>query len=483
MSLSIEKKENVNASLKQRSAQQTTRNFGSSAHQIDADAIIQRAAVDPHSLAPQDMLQLQSTIGNHAIGQLLTQAAGNTSSPDLRVEELMQRAQTPEALRAALAADPSLGVAIQAFFAMGNDNSQLNSLLAQTFPKGGTASIANNLAENSDKLEKEKAGTGAGATLPPARTGNKKLTKGQYKWSLTPLSTESAKLDADFKPDHTKVEAKAVSFGQTVLNQIGGTRMYAGGTLADPAKKKSTYEPFEESTKHTRIDFHPGTENDPYYGAQWDQAKKKWVKETTPGSAIGSSTKGTSSTSATMSDSPTNVVAREGKGDVIKEFETVALVSETRELLGSLKWGTKIQDRADAPLELTGAQDADCVDAPSAEWGKAMDKFYESRFDTILDNFDSAKFDLKPDHNTKLDGVVTRMKANAALKAQLGGASDLKEADVSLKRAEAARDYLVSKGIAVARIEIESYGSDWARVETTKGTSEGKNRRVQVWVR
>lgn len=78
------------------------------------------------------------------------------------------------------------------------------------------------------------------------------------------------------------------------------------------------------------------------------------------------------------------------------------------------------------------------------------------------------------------------VKGNAALKVQLGGAADLAEADaqaVSLKRAQAARDYLVGKGVDTGRMELQSYGSDWARVETSKGKDEPKNRRVQVWVR
>lgn len=492
MSLRAGKQQHVNARLKQRSSQQTARNFRSSAHQMHSGAIIQRALVDPHSLTPQNVLHLQRTIGNHAVGRLLTNATGITSSASLRVEELMQQAQTPEALRAALAADPSLGAAIQAFFAMGNDHPQLNRLLALAFPGGGRSAAAGkssgDMVGETNGTKTEKDATGAGLTLPAARTGDKKLTKGNYKWSLSPLSSSQIKFTADFKPDHTKVEAKAVSFGQTVISQVGTTRGYAGGTVDDPAKNRATYEPFEEATKHTRIDFHPGTENDPYYGAQWDQTTKKWVRESTAGSAVGSSKKDVSSTSATLSDSPTAPWAREGKGEDSSQFETAAVVLETREPLGSLKWGYKIEDRADAPIELIGAKDADCVDAPSAEWGAAMDKFYEARFDTILDNFDIAKSDLKPDHKTKLDGIVTRMKAKPALKAQLGGAADLTGSaefnkKLSLKRAKSARDYLVGKGISAGRIEVQSYSFDWARVETKVGTSEGKNRRVQVWLR
>ena len=75
----------------------------------------------------------------------------------------------------------------------------------------------------------------------------------------------------------------------------------------------------------------------------------------------------------------------------------------------------------------------------------------------------------------------------AALRAQLGGAADLTGSAkvnmaLSLKRAENARDYLVSKGIDATRLEVQSYGADWARVETSTGASESKNRRVQVWV-
>ena len=131
--------------------------------------------------------------------------------------------------------------------------------------------------------------------------------------------------------------------------------------------------------------------------------------------------------------------------------------------------------------------EADCKDAPSADWGKTLDQFYAGKFDTILDEFDIAKADLKPDHKTKLDGVVAKMNADATLKAQLGGACDLTgdakfNEELSLKRAENARAYLTSKGIDASRIEVQSYSFDWARVEAERGKSEGKNRRVQIWL-
>jgi len=65
--------------LKQRSSHQTIWNCGLSAHQTHPVAIIQRAQLDPSSLTRQDVLHLQSTIGNRAVGRLLIQAPQNVS--------------------------------------------------------------------------------------------------------------------------------------------------------------------------------------------------------------------------------------------------------------------------------------------------------------------------------------------------------------------------------------------------------------------
>jgi hypothetical protein len=121
-----------------------------------------------------------------------------------------------------------------------------------------------------------------------------------------------------------------------------------------------------------------------------------------------------------MNDNPGTGLGREGQGDTVQEFETVATVLETREPLGALKWGYKIRDAENAPIELTGATKADCTDSPSASWGSALDKFYEAKF-TILDQFVQDKAYLTATHTALLDGIVTQMKATTTLKAELGG--------------------------------------------------------------
>jgi outer membrane protein OmpA-like peptidoglycan-associated protein len=462
------------------------------------------AAVPAALARPQvaQVMALQRSAGNAAVAQYLSGSGGpaggtlarepaaaeappagaaqNGAGGASQIAGLAKRVGSPTALRATLAANPGLAQEIVGYFAAGNEDKELNALMGQAFAPA-TAEGAGEPGASEEKNPVDPT-----VPLPAERKGDKKLDKGQMKWTLKPVDHSSARADVDFKPDATKVEAKNVSFGQTVLNQVGKLRAYAGGTATDPAKNKAKFEPFEESASKKRVDHIVDSENDPFYGAEWDQGAKKWKREGAS-VAVGSSKKGGAATSATMNDTPSLPWAREGLGDATIEFETVAVVLETAEPLGALKWGFKVKDAANAPIELTGAEDADATDAPSASWGATMEKYYEAKYAEILDNFDIGKSELKPDHKTKLDGVVTTLKAKTALKAQLGGAADLtgdpkvNEA-LSLKRAQAARDYLVSKGIDAARLEVQSYSSDWARVQAEPGKSEGKNRRVQVWL-
>lgn len=97
--------------------------------------------------------------------------------------------------------------------------------------------------------------------------------------------------------------------------------------------------------------------------------------------------------------------------------------------------------------------------------------------------------DFKPDPKVEAKNVsfVQTVISKVGSGFAYGGACDLTGDEqfnkaLSLKRAENARDYLVSKGIDVSRLEVQSYSFDWARVEAERGKSEGKNRRVQVWL-
>lgn len=435
------------------------------------------------------ILALQGTAGNAAVSALLGRGVATVArEPDgaapaatpapSPLDDLAERAGSPAALRAMVLGNPALGQQIASYFAGGGDNPALNALMSQAFTSEAAGLVA---ASTGDKDPTDPA-----VALPAPVPGEKKLDKGTMTWTLQADGQSAARCDVSFASDSSKVEAKSISFGQTVVNTLGTKNFYAGATPDDPEKNKATYQPFEDPVTKKRMDHMPDSENDPFYGAEWDQGAKKWKDESADW-IVGSSKKGGASKTATMYDVPGAAVAREGLGDASKEFETVPMVLETRQPLGALRWGFRIKDEANAPIELTGGQDADCTDTPSADWAAAMDQYYAGKFEEILDDFDVGKHALKPDHRTKLDSVATKMTANAALKAQLGGAADLTGSAavnqaLSRKRAEAARDYLVGKGIDVARLEVQSYGADWARVETEAGKEEAKNRRVQIWL-
>jgi flagellar motor protein MotB len=442
------------------------------------------ASTPPHVAR---ILELQSSVGNAAVADMLggQQDGGQGGAPASPVADLARRAGSAAGLRQVLAAEPALATQVISFFASGGEDAALNALLAEAFApaqEGQETDTVPGQAPTADKGPKS-----ATVKLPDPISHEKTLDKGVMKWTLQADSHSSARCDVDFKPDETKVEAKTVSFGQTVVNTIGDKNFYAGATPDDPQANKDIYQPFEEAKTKRRMDHLAPSENDPFYGAEWDQNNKKWKKESDPKWDIGFSKKDDESKSATMYDIPGTALGREGMGDAEKEFETVPLVLETRQPLGSLRWGFRIKDSENAPLELMGGKPEDCTDSPSDAWSDTMDRYYEAKYEEILDEFDVAKADLKKDHLEKLDRIVVKMKANEGLKAQLGGAADLTgNADfnmaLSKKRADNARDYLVKQGIDAARLDVQSYGADWARVEEEAGTAEGKNRRVQIWL-
>jgi outer membrane protein OmpA-like peptidoglycan-associated protein len=429
-------------------------------------------------------------------------AVGEGAEPGAKappeIAALMARvAGSAAALRAELQMNPGLAAPIEAACQTGDDHG-LDELLARAFPMA-KAPVA--VAAPAAPLEKEKDPTDPTLALPAKRADTKDLAKGRMIWDLHAVDHSNARIDVDFVPNAEKVDAKNISFVQTVLNTLGGSPLYPGASKADPVGNKSVFSPFEEATEKRRIDHAASVENDPFYGAEWDNTAKKWKNESggvvvggsnqalalgaevqgaavggIPGAMVAAAGKVAATGVAKMNDSPGTGLGREGKGDTVKEFETVPTVLETREPLGAIKWGYKIEDKANAPIVLTGGTKADVTDAPSATSSAALDKFYEAKFET-LDSFDQDKADLTAAHKARLDGIVTKMKATATLNAELGGAADLKDADpaaISQKRADNAKDYLIAKGIAAGRLTTQAYGADWAKAATTKGASEPK---------
>jgi len=79
--------------------------------------------------------------------------------------------------------------------------------------------------------------------------------------------------------------------------------------------------------------------------------------------------------------------------------------------------------------------------------------------------FDFDRYDLKPDARATLKGNADWLKANPSARAEIEGHCDERgtnEYNLALgaKRAQAARDYLITLGIAKGRLSTKSYGEE-----------------------
>ena len=103
-------------------------------------------------------------------------------------------------------------------------------------------------------------------------------------------------------------------------------------------------------------------------------------------------------------------------------------------------------------------------------------------------HFDFDKYNLKPEAVKILDEAVTTLRENPDLRVTIEGHTDsigTSEYNLALgeRRANAARDYLVNRGVAASRMETVSYGEE--RPKADNGTDAGRalNRRASLIVK
>jgi outer membrane protein OmpA-like peptidoglycan-associated protein len=107
----------------------------------------------------------------------------------------------------------------------------------------------------------------------------------------------------------------------------------------------------------------------------------------------------------------------------------------------------------------------------------------------VLDNctFETGKATLQPEAYAVLDELVAYLNRKDDQRIEIGGhtdnvgkaASNLK---LSLDRATAVMDYLVSKGIDAGRLEAKGYGMTEPIEENTTASGRAQNRRTEVKV-
>ena len=100
-------------------------------------------------------------------------------------------------------------------------------------------------------------------------------------------------------------------------------------------------------------------------------------------------------------------------------------------------------------------------------------------------NFDFDKSFIRADDFANLDQDVATLKDWGDVKVEVAGHTDSIGTDqynmgLSQRRAEAVRNYLVSKGIAADRLSINAYGESQPIADNTTDEGRFKNRRVEL---
>ncbi len=161
--------------------------------------------------------------------------------------------------------------------------------------------------------------------------------------------------------------------------------------------------------------------------------------------------------------------------------------------------GIKV-DRLGCPLDSDNDGVADSLDkCPDTPKGKSVDKngchtVEATRSARVTESgtwvyedirFDTNRSDIKPGSFSILDEIVTVLKANPEMKAEIQGHTDSKGSNayninLSEKRARAVVAYLIEKGISPSRLSSKGYGP--SRPIASNDTAEGRaqNRRVEL---
>ncbi len=100
-------------------------------------------------------------------------------------------------------------------------------------------------------------------------------------------------------------------------------------------------------------------------------------------------------------------------------------------------------------------------------------------------NFRSGSAQLTPESEAVLDRVAASLVANPAVRVEVAGHTDASgsralNTRLSLARAEAVRNYLISKGVASDRLVARGYGPDRPVAENSTPSGRAMNRRVEL---
>jgi len=116
---------------------------------------------------------------------------------------------------------------------------------------------------------------------------------------------------------------------------------------------------------------------------------------------------------------------------------------------------------------------------------KGFEKDKPPRFVLSGIEFDTGKATIRPESFPRLDSVVEYMTHKQSSKIEIAGHTDNKgnakmNKTLSEKRAQACRDYLISKGIDGSRVQAVGYGDERPIAPNTTEEGRQQNRRIEA---
>ncbi|MDR3410517.1 MAG: OmpA family protein [Formivibrio sp.] len=102
-------------------------------------------------------------------------------------------------------------------------------------------------------------------------------------------------------------------------------------------------------------------------------------------------------------------------------------------------------------------------------------------------SFDTGRYDIKPNLRPVLDRFASTLNQNPVTTVKIIGHTDSTGSDaindpLSVNRANATRDYLVARGVAMNRISIDGRGSHEPIADNSTAAGRAMNRRVEIFV-
>jgi outer membrane protein OmpA-like peptidoglycan-associated protein len=150
----------------------------------------------------------------------------------------------------------------------------------------------------------------------------------------------------------------------------------------------------------------------------------------------------------------------------------VSLHSESPVIGGKWETYTLTIVETDAAVQVVSAQ-------------KMLDALNKDGFITLYINFDTGKWDVKPEAKATVDQIVALMKANPQLKLSVEGHTDnvgqaASNKTLSDNRARAVKDAVAASGIAASRLKSAGWGQERPIADNRTEDGRAKNRRVEL---